>query len=219
MGEEVSEANELDDMDLVQMEHHAYLSYFQDGLIDMFLGALLLAMWAHTLIPDTALPRGERYAILFCLQILCGALFGLGKRYITIPRLGMVAFGPYRRIKEERIQLLVTASTLVLFVLMVILWVESSAGANMIRMGTAQIMLTSTIVLITFGLMAHWRDFKRGYFHAMVMAFTVSYALSFEDPSIFFISGMLLLTIGLYILHGFLLDNPLPEEGSAEEAI
>jgi|TARA_Y100000031_G_C8227297_1_gene389046 hypothetical protein len=48
------------------------------------------------------------------------------------------------------------------------------------------------------------------------MAFTVGFALLFEEPSIFLISGMLILTIGLYILHGFLLDNPLPEEGSVE---
>ncbi len=151
----MSEAKKLDDIGLVQLEHYTYLSYFQDGLIDMFLGALLLAMWVHTLIPDTALPRGERFAILFFLQILCGGLFGFGKKYITIPRLGMVAFSPYRMIKEERIQLLVKASTLVLFVLMAILWAETSGGENMVRMSTTQIMLTSAIVLITFGLMAH----------------------------------------------------------------
>jgi hypothetical protein len=91
-------------------ERRAWRSVFQDGLWDIALGIVFLgvglAMTLH-------LPRRWDYSLNALTVVLSIAVFSIGKRRITIPRLGWVKFGP--RGRQRRRNVVIVLATGVLF--------------------------------------------------------------------------------------------------------
>ena len=84
-------------LDLKALERKAFRSVHQDGLWDIYLGGMLLALSLFFSIPENG--EGElNYTLLALLGVaIVFAVFQLGKKYVTVPRMGQVRFGPERQ--------------------------------------------------------------------------------------------------------------------------
>ena len=85
-----------DQFDLKSIERRAFRSTFEDGLWDMYLGLVMAAMAVFMYRPASGYsPLNIILAVL--VTILAYNLYRAGKRYITLPRMGQVRFGPIRK--------------------------------------------------------------------------------------------------------------------------
>ena len=84
---------------LKALERNAWTSYFQDGLWDIFLGLLLVSSAVNTWLSDSGVPSSARISTYIGIMVLGGLVLWAGKRFITVPRLGRVKFGPKRKAK------------------------------------------------------------------------------------------------------------------------
>ncbi len=107
-----------DAMDLKTLEKSAWKSFHKDGLWDIYLGLIL---WALAIFLGSGMEVIENDAWrLFAYTLLIGGaflVFWAGKRYITIPRLGLVKFGPARKRRKLHLALILGGFTLVTLIL------------------------------------------------------------------------------------------------------
>jgi hypothetical protein len=94
-------------IDLKEIERRAYLSYYGDGLLDIFVGVVILSIPFH-IITDTLWMSGIMIAVLL-------PLWAVGKRYITVPRMGVVKFGSARTGSLIRMYAAVVVGLLITF--------------------------------------------------------------------------------------------------------
>ncbi len=86
-------------LNLKEIERKAFRSTYQDGLWDMYYGFIVVFMSISIYRPaDGYSPMNIVLAILGILMAYC--FFWAGKKYITLPRMGQVRFGPVRKQKK-----------------------------------------------------------------------------------------------------------------------
>ena len=76
------------------LERKAYISYHNDGLLDIFIGFVVICFALYIMFDFTAFA-----GIYSALGI---TMMTLAKKLITVPRVGIVNFGPERRAKMSR---------------------------------------------------------------------------------------------------------------------
>ena len=187
----------IETTELGQIERKAWTSYFQDGLWDIFFGLLMLTAGIRTLTDN----------VWFTLVIFAAVLINvLGKKFITVPRLGLVTFGPSRRLRQQKIFVVIIISVLVtLFLLFV-----PHFG---LQISTSPIM--AVWIAVVLGLVAYYLDFKRLYAYGLLFAasevlwgqFGGSIGAPFQV-----ITGTVILLVGMAVLIIFLRKYPVPAE-------
>jgi len=85
--------------DLKTLELQAFRSTFRDGLWDLFLGLIIFTGAVSSLLTAFGMSHYWSYSLI----VAALALFFLGKRLITVPRLGAVHFGAERRAIQHRL--------------------------------------------------------------------------------------------------------------------
>jgi hypothetical protein len=209
-------------LSLKQLEQKAYRSFFKDGLWDISLGTLLLALAVGAAIARLGITWGylipDLHAITLSLYLVATAVLVVGKKYITVPRLGAVKFGPARKARLSASVLILAGSALFGLVLFLLLsdrlvpgWLSGRA-IGLIAFGLN--------ALIVFSLLAYFLDFSRLYGYAVLwaLAFPASEAVAAHTPLsgafafLFTIGGFsaVMLGIGIVLLVRFLRDYPIP---------
>ena len=74
---------------LKEIERKAYMSYHQDGLIDVFAGFLILSFGLWLILDMTWMG--------WILWFVAVSAYAVAKRVVTIPRIGLVKFVPHAR--------------------------------------------------------------------------------------------------------------------------
>ncbi len=152
--------------DLKRLEQKAYRSYFEDGIWDIAWG-VWLSGWALTPLFDfLGISRFFIYGIMFVPALL----LILGKKYITVPRIGAVRFNPARRRRKIYIffaGIVILIATLLLYILAATGNLKESLG------GYGRLLLPlaegATIFMILSAL-AYFIDFSRLYIYAAMFA-------------------------------------------------
>ncbi|MBU0953215.1 MAG: hypothetical protein KKA90_02205 [Nanoarchaeota archaeon] len=182
-------------IDLKALEHKAWTTYFQDGLWDLFFGIMVLSMGLRGLTDNPVFTMGVMLALVVAI---------FGKRYITIPRIGVVKFGPARKAKQRRIAAALIISLLVLVgFLLPEYWLP-----------LAVVPLSPLIALwlaVFFAILAHALEFPRLYLYGLLFAGSEFvwgvYGLPF-GPLAHVLSGTLIIVIGIGVLLRFLHQYP-----------
>jgi len=189
-------------IDLKKIERKAWMSYFHDGFWDIFIGLLMLGMGFNILFDETVW-----YIVILWLAVL---VLIVGRRLITIPRVGRVKFGPARKVKQRKVMAVGAISLLVGLVLSFIpLSVVDPPQTVVAAIAWFWIMLI-------FGLVAYFMDFKRLYAYGLLFAIAMALVIALDDliPTIvFLISGGVALLIGLVVLIRFIRKYPRTAEG------
>ena len=141
------------------LERRAWRSVFQDGLWDVALGITFLGTG---LAVTLHLSRGWDYLLNALAVALSIAVFSVGKRHITIPRLGWVKFGP--RGKQRRRNVVIVLAT---GVLLTALMRAIPAAFSLTPLLSA--LTVATLVWTVLSLMAAFWEFSRLYVLAVII--------------------------------------------------
>jgi hypothetical protein len=206
-------------INLKELERKAWRSVFQDGLWDIYLGLLLLAMAVWALLSDVGFSESWGMAIFIGLEVLAMLVLWAGKKFITVPRMGRVKFGPKRKAKLSWVRVILFISVLV---------GAGVFGAALAMRTNRPEWLNGTFVfpaawmanaMVVFSLGAHFLDFSRLYLIGVMYALPVPLDIVFRqltDIDLSFIAfgapAMVILIIGLVVFARFLREYPLPTE-------
>jgi len=193
------------DINLKELELKAWTSYFQDGLWDIFMGLLMLTMGIRGLTDNVWFTLGVGAAVLVSL---------VGKKFITVPRIGRVKFGPARKAKQRKLMAVVGIAVIATLILLL---------TTLLGLDTPQAVVAPILVIciaLVFGLMAYYMDFRRLYAYGLLFAISMALWETLEepiDPIAFSVSGGIALLIGLVVFIRFLRKYPKTAEGPPSE--
>ncbi|MHA2034925.1 MAG: hypothetical protein ACW972_04895 [Promethearchaeota archaeon] len=207
-------------VDLKVIEKKAYRSYFMDGIWDIFIGMIFLNLGIGPLfILLFNLPEiWNTIIISLGWNILAFLIFYLGKKYITIPRIGFVKFGSKRKAKMIKLKIFLFG----VFILNLILFILPFTGiTDYIHIDRYFLILGIGLgmFIFPFSIIAYFLDFTRLYFYAFSAGIGLILAESLEqivgNPFgsiiIFGCIGGIIVAIGLSYLILFLRKYPMPE--------
>ncbi|MFX1553355.1 MAG: hypothetical protein ACFFBV_05450 [Promethearchaeota archaeon] len=205
-------------IDLKALEKKAYRSVFNDGLWDLFIGLIILSLGLSTLI-GSFLNLSELWNIIvpsLLLNIMAFLIFYLGKKFITIPRIGFVKFGPKRKSKQLKLKMFL----LIVFIVNIILFILPFTG--LIKYIEIEPFILTLILglggfTFPFCVVAYFLDFTRLYFYAFSagIGFFLTELLypivgaPLDIIIIFSTIGGIIVVIGLYYFIQFLKKYPL----------
>jgi len=203
-------------INLKELERRAWRSVFQDGLWDIYLGLLLLAMAVWVLLSDVGFSESWGMAIFIGLEVLAMLVLWAGKKFITVPRMGRVKFGPKRKAKLSWVRVILFISVLVgagVFVAALAMRTNRPEWLNGTFVFPAAWMVNAMVV---FSLGAYFLDFSRLYLIGVMYALPVPLDIVFRkfsdidlSFSAFGAPAMVILIIGLVVFTRFLRDYPL----------
>lgn len=195
------------DLDLKEIERKVYMSYSEDGLIDIAIGLVFLA-WGISLVIG---PSG----LIGILPLLGLAVWYLGKRYLTVPRIGMIV--PNQKFENR-------TRNLTLFLLILGMLVLTVAIIGIANKGNLLVVYSLVLLgLVVAGgicVIALLLKANRLFIYAIALFVAFAggdildrYAADVDAfaASIILVSTLILLA-GFVVLARFLRQYPLPEE-------
>jgi len=189
-----------ENLSLKDAERRAWTLYYEDGLWDIFFGLLFLGGGLRELTGS----------LWFYLLVLAGVLaFILGRKYITIPRVGVIKFGPERESRRRVLLVIILVAVLMTFVLLLL------PALGIVVPGALAGLVFAAVVPFIFVTMAYLMDFRRLYGYAVLVAIfmILTEVVSLEAGAwAQAAAGMIALIVGLWHLLHFLRAYPLPDE-------
>lgn len=205
--------------DLKQIERKAYRSIFQDGLFDIEYGLIVISMAIFMGRP----PEGYSIFNLVFLTVCCGfsfLVFWLGKKFVTIPRMGQVKFGETRKKSKRTMSFLLAVAILIqagVVIFTSFAWLNEDAANslnNALRTRDIMDLVVASIGALFVGagmlIMAFFQDFPRGYYIAILMMLAVFLMLYLNQFIYPLIIGALIILPGLVLFIRFIRKYPLP---------
>lgn len=184
-------------IDLRKIERSAFRSYFEDGMWDIFFGLMFILSGVRTITDNPA----------FTLMILVIVLVPiLGKRVITVPRLGVAEFGERR--KRGHMYLVVLIGVVVLV----------SAGIVVLGQRTDLLdgrvlgdLVFGAMAIVVTGAMGYYFENPRLIVHGIIFAaITQAYGWYGDDAGslVALAGGSISVAIGLVALALFMRKYP-----------
>ncbi len=205
-----------DILNLKQIERKAYRFTYQDGLWDIYMGIIVVGISQYVHRPESGYSAIN--IIWFVLTFAVGQIiYFAGKKYITVPRMGQVQFGPIRK-QRGKIMAIILGIVVLIQVAVVMLttisWLNPVFGkelfgdVNQGRLAVAA--LGSLFVGPSMLLIAYMNDFPRGYYIGILMALAVFMMIYFNQPTQALIIGALIILPGVVLFIRFLRKYPIP---------
>ena len=209
-------------INLKELEKKAFISYHQDGLVDIGLGLILLTSVLSSTLDEIGTSDSLRQVIYIPLMLLCPLIIYFGKKHITTPRLGYVKFASKRQFKRKNAILILVNSFLIT---MIILTAAFSQKIDVISdfLGIKTVywmaVFISLFIMAVFSLLATFLDFRRLFIIGAIFAIGEPiYTILQEFTNVkliglyaFGIPGLILLIMGISILKKFISKYHIPK--------
>ena len=182
------------DFDLDGIERRAYLTYNEDGLLDIITG-FMMAFIGYYVLSKVDVPFAP------FLAIFGPAVWASLKKAVTEPRIGQVKFGPGRRSRQQKAIMIFAVVVNVLMVLSFFVDTGPLLGPWRTTLSTYGVIIVGSgvvsLILFTIG---HFNEVSRfkGYAAISVPMFVVSHFLA--DPALDLFEKLALVMIPLSIL-------------------
>jgi hypothetical protein len=209
-------------LNLKELERKAFRSTYQDGLWDIYQGGIILSFTAFAggLDAPDSLSSWQRFLLFMGGVGLSYLIFWAGKRYITLPRIGQVQFGPLRQRRKRTLAVAlggIVAVQVAVVAFSVALWQIPALRAWLGISSMPQTVETLVVAVIgalfvgpSLALVAYFNDFPRGYFLAAVMSVSVFCLVWFDHALFMLLGGLLIIIQGIFLFARFFLRHPLP---------
>jgi hypothetical protein len=199
--------------DLKSIERQAYLSYHQDGLIDIFVGILLVVL----AITIWFLPTFWYFIV--------GGFFALFSSYmaaknrIMIPRMGYVEFSSARRQRITYIFLTLVVILVFGNILGILAMLHPPLGV-LIFESAFTILIVGAVGGIIFAVIAFASNIRRFYVYAVIFLGSAIYTFYFPIIAVLplIAVGLVMFIFGSVLLHRFLRKYPKESLGEMEGA-
>jgi len=204
-----------ENINLKEIEKKAWTSYFQDGLIDIFIGCIVLMFALAPILSRMGLGDFWSSFIFLPFWALIYSLIVVIRKYIVTPRIGVVKFGVVRKKKMIRFNLIIFTVFLVGFVLGLLSFIDFDIP------GWIHLARFGFIVLITSSVAAYFLDYPRLFFYGIlfVLSLIVGEWLWINMkvphhgfPITFGITAAIIIIVGLIVFIRLLRNNPLPKK-------
>lgn len=203
-------------LDLKAVERKAFRSFNQDGLLDIYIGALALALSLFFAIPESGDGEGIYMGLAFLGVAIAFAIFQLGKKYITIPRLGQVRFGPERQKRKVAMMWVMGGFVLVTFgmvVYSIYVWKVGTSAPSPLSPSLERIivaLIAGVISGISVIVKSYFMENIRGYYIGFALGCGLFFTILLNSIIPMIAAGTLILLPGLVIFINFLRQHPLP---------
>ena len=203
-------------INLKDLEKRAWRSAYQDGIWDIYFGLLILGLGIAPFGDSFGLPAeiGSMIIVICCNSIAVLFLI-LGKKFITIPRIGFVKFGAKRKKLKKRLLAFLVFNILLAFLF---LFVNLSGIFDWLNIGglIEPLAIGLLIITIPLSILAYFLEYHRLYVYAIFfgLGFFISELLFpfVGSPLDLFFSmglvGLIVFFIGLLHLIQFLRKYP-----------
>jgi hypothetical protein len=208
-------------INLKEIEKRSYRSFFQTGLYDVAFGVLLLSFAIAPVIRDVF----GRFYMPFII-IPAPLIMLLGRKYLIVPRLGIVKFGEKRESAKKKMMIISALSTTILAALLVLTVAGVFPGfIGETLSGVMFMLIVGIIVIILMGFIAYIMDFKNMLYYGLAIGIGIPTAeflhgivgVPLDSLITFGTLGSLLLIYGLVNLSHFLKKYPIPNEEMSNE--
>jgi len=213
-------------LNLNQLERKAWKAYQQDGLMDIFLGLLMMAMAASAGMDRLNLSEAAHMGIFIGLEIVAGAIMWAGKRFVTTPRLGRVKFGPKRKKRKLQTTFVLSASVLVGLILFGLFATSNASISELVHQPFFLPLIWAINCLLVFGAMAYLLEYDRLYIVGVVYGMAIPATELIGQiwhvdlgPWIFLAAGLIILAMGLVVFVRFVRTTPIPDQETSDEQI
>lgn len=200
-------------LDLKALEKRAFKSYHQDGILDMYLGFLMVIIPLAGIMTDLGLSETVSLGFHLITTVLAVGVFIVLKKKVTVPRLGHVAFGPERTMKQRRLRMVLGLS----FAIGVALFAAVGAArggegllAAFVTDKTAMGLFAFANFVAVFSLIGYYLDFQRAYAMGVLFGGGFAAALVIGTPVYIMLAGLVFTVVGIVQFVRFLKDNPRP---------
>ena len=211
-------------IDLKEIERKAFRSTYQDGLWDIYLGLVVIFMSIFVYRPAEGYTSSTIVLAMLGIFFAYG-LFWAGKKYLTVPRMGLLQFGETRKQKKTFLAFLLTVIVIVQVAVVLITalaWQIPSFGARVSALIGGRVsgpLVVAAVGSLFIGppmiLISYVNDFSRGYYIGVLMSLAVFLMIYLNQPVYPIVIGMLILIPGIVLLVRFLKAYPLrPGESS-----
>lgn len=207
-------------IDLRALERKAYRSTFQDGLMDIALGLFLIGSAIAGLFRRD---KPVRLAITIIIVMIPLAIFLLGKRKITVPRMGFVKFGAERKARKRKSMIVILMAVIISSLLALMAMTQTMPYFLIVFLkgyGSAVSFGLLAFTMFLFG--GYYNDLPRLYLYGFLLGGSLflsecyynRVATEIHGSLWFGISGAIMLIIGISLLTKFIRDNPAADRGA-----
>jgi hypothetical protein len=191
-------------VDLKVLEHKAFLSYHEDGILDLYLGFMLV--WISILI--VILP--EFFIFLVGSFVALIPAYTESKKSITVPRLGYVEFSTKRRVKTRNLILVFVILSILANILGMVAWLIPAIGNLIVRY---HLIIFGGVGAAIFLLIAYGTGIRRFYGYGLIVFVSFIGSHLFLPSILFplFALGIAMIIVGGILLYKFTRKYPKPE--------
>jgi hypothetical protein len=188
-------------IDLREIEKKAWITFSsKDGFYDIFIGVMLIVSAIQAFF----------YNIWFTSFILISVLIvPLGKKYVTIPRIGFVKFGPERVRNQFKMVMIIgiaVSATFILFLLPIFIEDPPSYLASIVM---------ASIIAVVFAALGWFMCNYRLILYGLMWAFGEVLWRIFGEPTgpyLLLTFGIIMVFIGIFVTLRFIQNYPLPSK-------
>jgi hypothetical protein len=149
---------------LKEVERKVFATTFQDGLWDVFIGCVVLILAIGPFLSTTALGDFWSSVVFLPFWAVVYLAIWLIRKHVVTPRIGVVKFGPSRKVKLSRLVTIGIVVNVAGFILGIL-----SAQASDIP-GWVVMTTFGLLMLTIFSVAAYFLDFARLYLYGVLMS-------------------------------------------------
>jgi hypothetical protein len=160
----------MQNLNLRMLESKTWRANQQDGLFDLFFGALFLGIALSQLADGLWGNEAATIALLVGVQFGGAGGLWLARRHITQPRIGVVRFGALRK-RRIRTTSIVLSFCVAATVALVVLTALSERGVSFLSGPVSRYTVSAVaagLILIPLAAIAYFQEFPRILVHAMI---------------------------------------------------
>jgi len=209
--------------DLRALERNAFRKFYDDGVFDIYVGAMLITMGVAAIFADRLANEFQSGLLTLGLALAVTVPLLLWRRHLLRSRLGDFKPGPARRRKIATTRLVLLGSVLFGVVAFIVATIAYRSDADIDMAGLIVPLLWMLNSLIVFGAMAYLLDVPRFYVHAVIIGSAMPLLIwpdMLWDTKVapwlaFGLPGSIVASIGIHKLVAFLQAYPVLEAEAA----
>lgn len=208
--------------DLKLLERDAFRKFYEDGLLDVFFGLMLVTMSIGALVTDWFGSEAAGMLGMLGIAVLLVTVFKVARHRLLRARLGEFKPGPERRRRVSATRLVLLASVLVGVVAFAVGTMAYAGGIPLASIGVLLPLLWFANAVVVMGAMAYFLDVPRFALYGVLFGIAmplliwpdVLWGISVPVWVAYGIPGAAIVVIGLFTLRRFLRRYPpLPSGG------
>lgn len=202
---------------LKTLERDAFRKFYDDGIFDVYVGAMLITMGVAAVIADRMNSEARSMLVILGLGVAVTVPLLLWRRHLLRSRLGEFEPGPTRRRRISATRLVLLGSVLLGVVAFVAAAIAYRSDSSADVAGLVIPLLWFLNSMVVFGAMAYLLDVPRFYVHGVIIGLAMPILiwpdvlwdtriapwLAFGGP------GLVVAAVGLYKLTLFLRAYPV----------